>query len=412
MSRRSTNRIIAGVVTLTLVAATAAVVVLGVRHASSESDPPAEMPPAQGLRPPSSEQSDTVATLCVAGDIVAHMPLVNEALSVGGGNDYDFTYLFEQARPYYEAADYTTACLETTFNGPPYSGFPQFCAPDALARDLKAVGFDLLSTVGNHSLDTYYDGLARTLDVLEQNGLDHVGTYRTQQERDTVKIVDIGGIKTAFLGYTYGTNGLPLGEHPYAVNVYATDYMEDSTEVDYEMIRRDLEAAKAQKPDCIAVYMHWGQEYSTTPSEQQTALADFLFENGATLVLGGHVHVPQPMELRALPDGRTGFLCYCLGNLISNQHDPYTNLTAAVNIELTKDGKTGAVTVSGCEYIPMYMMHADASNENRYRLLDIHKTMQAYENGDQSIIGPNNYENLKKGLNDLHAIMSPDEKLK
>ena len=39
---------------------------------------------------------------------------------------YDFTHLFADARPYYEAADYTTACLETTFNGPPYAGYPQF----------------------------------------------------------------------------------------------------------------------------------------------------------------------------------------------------------------------------------------------------------------------------------------------
>ena len=51
--------------------------------------------------------------------------------------------------------------------------------------------------------------------------------------------------------------------------------------------------------------------------------------------------MPQPMELRTLPDGRTGYLCYCLGNLISNQFDPYTNLTAAVTLTLTRSGETG-----------------------------------------------------------------------
>ena len=88
-------------------------------------------------------QPDTTATLCVAGDIVAHMPLVADAWN---GEAYDFTHLFADARRYYEAADYTTACLETTFNGPPYSGYPQFCTPDALAYGLKTVGFNLLST--------------------------------------------------------------------------------------------------------------------------------------------------------------------------------------------------------------------------------------------------------------------------
>lgn len=50
-------------------------------------------------------QPDTTATLCVAGDIVAHMPLVADAWN---GEAYDFTHLFADARRYYEAADYTT----------------------------------------------------------------------------------------------------------------------------------------------------------------------------------------------------------------------------------------------------------------------------------------------------------------
>ena len=384
---------------------------------SGEPNSSGEAPPATPSielpkLPEETEQyEDTVATLCVAGDIVMHMPITNEAYNASS-NTYDYTYLFEQVRPYFEKADYAVACLETTFNGPPYSGYPQFCAPDELAFGLKSVGFDMLSTVGNHSLDTYYNGLVRTLDVLDKAGLEHVGTYRTQQERDTVHIADVGGIKIAFLGYTYGTNGLPLGEHSYAVSVYNKDYMTDGADVDYDMMRADLERAKALKPDAIAVYMHWGQEYSTSPSDQQKEVANFLFENGATLVLGGHVHVPQPMELRELPDGRTGFLCYCLGNFISNQHDDFTNLTAAVNLELTKDGKTGAVNVSGCEYIPMYMLHPDASNAKRYALLDIHKTMQDFQNGDTSLIGENVYQRLQKGLDDLHRIIYPTETLK
>ena len=73
-------------------------------------------------------------------------------------------------------------------------------------------------------MDTWYSGLVRTLDVLDAAGLEHVGTYRTQQERDTVKIIDVGGIKLAMLAYTFSTNGLPVdSEHPYCVSVYTTD---------------------------------------------------------------------------------------------------------------------------------------------------------------------------------------------
>lgn len=403
---KQANRWIGWLSILVLVAATGALVFFGVQKEEPQAAAP---PPASEIAEPVEPAAqDTVATLCVAGDLVMHMPIINEAYDSASGQ-YDFTYLFEQVRPYYEQADYAVACLETTFNGPPYSGYPQFCAPDKLAHDLKTVGFDLLSTVGNHSLDTWHNGLVRTLDVLDEAGMDHVGTYRTQEESDTVKVVDVGGIRLAILGYTYGTNGLPLGEYPYSVNVYTTDYLTNCSQVDYDRIAADLARAKQTDADAIAVFMHWGQEYSRTPSDQQRELADFLFENGATLVLGGHVHVPQPMELRQLPDGRTGYLCYCLGNFISNQHDPYTNLTAAVNLELTKDGETGAVTVSACEYIPMYMLHPDASNEGCYRLLDIKRTMQDYENGDTSIIGETGYQNLKQGLADLRTIFGTEE---
>ena len=370
--------------------------------------PPAGQTQTPAVPAPPEAVPDTVSTLCVAGDLVMHIPIINSCRTDDG---YDFTGLFDEARPYYESADYAAACIETTFNGPPYSGFPQFCAPDQLAGDLRSVGLDLLSTASNHSLDTWFSGLTRTLDVLDEAGLDHVGTYRTQEERDTVKVIDVGGIRLAVLAYTYGTNGLPKDEHPYCVNVFTTDYMTNCGEIDYELLKSDLTRARQTDADAIAVFMHWGQEYATSPSAQQEELADFLFENGAALVLGGHVHVPQPMELRELPDGRTGFLCYCLGNLISNQHDRYTNLTAAVSLELTKDGETGAVTVSDAEYVPMYMLHPDASADGRYHLLDLNRSIADCESGDHTVVPAAVLPALRQGLADAHSIFGAEEKL-
>lgn len=212
-------------------------------------------------------------------------------------------------------------------------------------------------------------------------GLEHVGTYRTQQERDTVKIIDVGGIKLAMLAYTFSTNGLPVdSEHPYCVNVYTSDYMTDCSAVDYDLIQSDLD--KAGSPVRMRSLCMYTGETSTTPSVRAAGAAGRLpvcarCDTGARR----HAHVPQPMELRTLPDGRTGYLCYCLGNLISNQFDPYTNLTVAVTLTLTRSGETGQVTVSGAEYAPMFMLHASDSNEGRYRLLDIRKSMQDFDRG-------------------------------
>lgn len=42
--------------------------------------------------------------------------------------------------------------------GPNYSGYPAFNTPDALGYALNDMGFDLLSTTNNHSLDKGYSG--------------------------------------------------------------------------------------------------------------------------------------------------------------------------------------------------------------------------------------------------------------
>ena len=117
------------------------------------------------------------------------------------------------------------------------------------------------------------------------------------------------------------------------------------------------------------------------------------------------------MELRELPDGRTGFLDYCLGNLISNQHDRYTNLTAAVNLELTKSGETGKVTVSGAQYVPMYMLHPDAAADGRYHLLDLNKAIAQCESGTSTVVPSSALPALRQGLADAHSIFGAEEDL-
>ncbi|MFQ9127094.1 MAG: hypothetical protein ACLR4Z_10295 [Butyricicoccaceae bacterium] len=69
---------------------------------------------------PPASVPDTVSTLCVAGDLVMHIPIINSRRTDDG---YDFTGLFDEARLHYESADYAAACIETTFNGPPPPGF-------------------------------------------------------------------------------------------------------------------------------------------------------------------------------------------------------------------------------------------------------------------------------------------------
>ena len=91
-------------------------------------------------------EQDTIITarLAVAGDIVAHMPLNDDAYNAETG-EYNFSHIYQYAAEVFKEADYCVADIETTFSGDGiYSGYPCFDSPDELAYDLKDAGIDLL----------------------------------------------------------------------------------------------------------------------------------------------------------------------------------------------------------------------------------------------------------------------------
>jgi len=354
------------------------------------------------------------ATIAVAGDIVAHAPINADAYD-SATDTYSYERIFADAVPLLSGADYAIADFESTFSGDgTYSGYPQFDSPDAWADALKYAGVDLVSLANNHSLDSWFSGLCRTLDVLDDRGLEHIGTYRTQEERDEqngVILKDLNGISVAFLDYTYGTNGIPVPEgKEFAVNIFNLDYMTNLSQFDYDKVGADLKYARSLEPDFIVFIIHWGQEYQTSPNNYQLEIADWLLEQGVDVILGQHVHVPQPMEMRQAmeADGTITdcFVSYCLGNFISNQYDPYTNLTAVLNITLTKDALTGETALGEVSYTPMIMSRAGDYTPH-YAILDIYKILDAYESGDGTV-SEALYAYASQGLRDIHTIMGEE----
>lgn len=373
----------------------------------TEPEPPVEEITEPEIPEEPKGPTEIVSTLAVCGDVMSHLPVTNDAWNAERGR-YDYLRIMGAAEPYVSAADYAVANFETTLaGGPEYSGYPTFNSPDALADGLKAMGFDLMLTANNHSLDKRNPGLIRTLDIMDEVGLAHVGTSRTQEEFDNnMQVVDIGGISAVFLGYTYGTNGIPLPKDaPYAVNLFNTDYMTSLCTPDTDKLVSDLAAAKALDTDLVVVMMHWGAEYKTKQNDYQDELAELLLKNGADIVLGGHSHVPQPMGMQTvtLEDGSTaeGFVSYSLGNFISSQNDPLTDTTAVLTLELTKDLETGETSVSDYYYQPMLMLDREAGPE-RFELLDVYKELETAEPGSAM------ETKLKKTLEDCWTILGKE----
>ena len=336
------------------------------------------------------EPTDTTFTMAAIGDIMCHNTQYNDAYNKDTGA-YDFSYVFDDISLYTKTADICVGNLETTFAGEDvgYSGYPTFNTPDSLAYELKDIGVDVFSTAGNHALDKGFNGLSRTIDVLNDADIAHTGTYKTEEEQNTILTKYVKGIKIAFVNFTYGTNGIkiPSGKE-FCVNL-----------IDNDLITKQLDLAKSQNPDIIVACMHWGNEYKTTPNDTQKELSTFLFQNGVDIILGTHPHVLEPMEKQivTLEDGTTkdGFVIYSLGNFISGQTAENTKTSIILNLTITKhtDGK---ITIDKAEYKPIYMYTDKSLKTKKMKLLDINKNIYNYENYIDSTIDKTLYDTLKE----------------
>lgn len=271
-----------------------------------------------------------------AGDVMAHQAQLEASLFPDG---YDFRHCFRYGAPHIEQADIAVANLEVTLGGVPYTGYPQFSAPDSLAIALKQAGFDVLLTANNHSLDRGGKGLERTCRVLDSLGMPHLGTYPDKAARDAdyPLLIEKNGIRTVFLNYTYGTNGIAVS----GGNV--VNY------IDTLQIKKDILKARDRMADIIIACVHWGEEYRSVPCPGQRKLAAFLVRNGVPVVIGGHPHVIQPFEVERNESGEiTSVVAYSLGNYLSNMSAPYTDGGATVQLIVSR--KNGRIEIENCSY--------------------------------------------------------------
>ncbi|MCL2415539.1 MAG: AmmeMemoRadiSam system protein B [Defluviitaleaceae bacterium] len=300
--------------------------------------------------------------LTFVGDIMLHE----------GQTRTDFDYTFSRVRPHLESADLAIGNLETVLNGY-FRDYPLFSAPDEFGYAIRNAGFDLLSTSNNHSLDRGVDGLLRTLDFLDTLGIESFGTYRSQEERDTVLIREVGGIRFAFLSYSYGLNGLirPQGRD-YLVNL-----------LDMDLIRRDISHAR-ELADFVIVMPHMGNEYETYTRQVFQDYAMGMIQAGADIVVAGHPHVVQPMGFVHVntdennpENSRRGFIAYCLGNFVSSQRTIPREAGVMLNLYFTNNPPT----LTAASYVPTWVQFTNTDGQRDVIILPISETLEAFDNG-------------------------------
>lgn len=245
------------------------------------------------------------ARLVFAGDLMQHTPQLTAARTPEG--DFDFNASFDWVRERFRAADAAIVNLETTLSeSGPYTGYPCFRSPAALAEALDSLGVDITVLANNHCCDGGSKGIRTTIRELDRHGIEHTGVFLDSSDfraRHPLRF-EAGGIRFALLNYTYGTNGLPV---PSGLSV---------NPIDTVRIAADLAAVEHDGVDCVIACMHWGNEYERRPNKVQRQLAGFLRRHGVDLIVGSHPHVVQPYE-----QDSNGIVLYSLGNFVSNQRN-------------------------------------------------------------------------------------------
>jgi poly-gamma-glutamate synthesis protein (capsule biosynthesis protein) len=297
------------------------------------------------------------------GDVMVHSTQLTSAYS-SKCDCWNFKPVFAKVKPYLEKADIRIANLETTLPGnkKQYAGYPNFGTPDSLAEALKEAGFNLITTSNNHSLDTGKKGLRRTLEVLDNLELAHVGTYSDPEEHSLkqIHVIEKNGLKVAFLSYTYGTNGILIPKDV-VVNL-----------IDKSKIAEDIRLAKSMQVDAIIVYYHFGDEYTRLPNKFQKEIVDFSFNEGADIILGGHPHVLQPYELKFITDKygerKQRLVIYSLGNFVSSQRSRYKNGGILFYFTIAKNKN---LQIKDVFYEPVYVYVEYGKGVFQYHILPI-----------------------------------------
>ena len=329
-------------------------------------------------------------SLFAVGDALIHNGVYMDADTHTKGSDgyeaYDFKKMFTYIKDIIKDYDLKFYNQETIIGGKNLglSNYPCFNSPDEIGLDLIDTGFNLVNLTTNHSKDKGITGLQYSSKFWKnqrKNGVYAVGSYETEEDRLEPRVEEKNGIKYALLGYATVTNGFTISDQDSHYWVLW----------DKEKAKQDIERVK-DKADVIIVSMHWGVEYTHTPTAEQREIAKYLSSLGVNVIIGHHPHVIQPIEF----EGDT-LVIYSLGNFISAQDGTMKRVGMMASLDINKNVKNGKTTIT-IDNIKGDLIWTYHQNYHNFKVIPFNKLDNTKLNGYESIY--NQYKTVINKTND------------
>ena len=329
-------------------------------------------PQEQPAQQPAEQTAESRVTLMALGDDLIHNCVYWSAQTPEGG--YDFTSFFDDIRP--TVRQYDLACInqETILvkDRELIESYPVFGSPIEVADALADTGFNVVTFASNHCFDKKETGITDTLSYFHETypEITTLGIHDTEADAEAISIVEKNGIRIAMLNFTYGLNN-SMPEKRWMIDMLSSQ----------ETVCGRIEQAK-QAADFVIVFPHWGTEDTFSPDNDQLTWAQAMADAGADLIIGGHTHTLQPVELLTASDGRDVPVYYSLGNFLSHQKEKMNLLGGMASVTIVKDADGTHVS----EYDLKPTINVILRNENtgwytyRPMLLDSYGTELAAQN--------------------------------
>lgn len=223
---------------------------------------------------------------------------------------------------------------------------PFKCDPSVVPL-ARANNNTVAALANNHVCDYGIDGMKDTISSLKNSNITPFGAGENEDAAHQGVNQEINGRNITIFNYMDSNN---FAEYSYEVMPYANGSMPGYSAYDSAVAQKQISEAK-KADNFVIAFMHFGNEYSLSPNDDQTRIAHELIDDGADVVIGSHPHVVQGIEMYK---GKPIF--YSLGDFIFDLVREDTVDAYFVQIDLVNDtGECTVYPVHLTNYLPHYV---------------------------------------------------------
>ncbi|MBR5446262.1 MAG: CapA family protein [Clostridia bacterium] len=316
-------------------------------EAETEAETEPETMPVE-TEPVPEEPKNTVSLALAGGVIVDEAIYADAAARAAEGKNYSFLTMYSAIFPLVQDADMSMVTLHSPAADTDAFGLSDVThtnMPEESLIALQDLGFDVINVAGTKRFDCMADGLLSTIENVCDTGLYQIGAYRDDIDAGDVRVMEVNGIRVAFVAFTENANsdtdGLVLHD------------LTDETAAASLITYADLVS------DVVVVSVTWDNGTGSAVRSEQKAAAQMLAEAGADIIAGSDGSGLQTAEWLTAEDGYKTFVAYSLGSLLSTGTDAATSLSGMLTLEIAaaEDG----ITLENVKILPL-VKHYEAGS--------------------------------------------------